>query len=152
MNLGGRPREYDRDKIARDLVEWAKLPDSINLNKFCAINCLAPPKLTLFANECPKFREAYEEAKAHLGYRREQLLNEDKIHVKAYDLNANTYDYFLKQERREQAEYEARLSADANNNVNPEDIAKYNALMQQLAQVRSALKMDASKINEEQKS
>jgi len=108
-NVGGRPRIHDRDKIASDLVEWAKLPDSINLNKFCAINCIAPPKITQYARECEQFRAAYEEAKAHLGYRREQLLNENKLHVKAYDLNANTYDYFLKQERREQAEYEAQL-------------------------------------------
>ena len=35
-----RPREHDRDKIASDLLEWAQKEDSINLNKFCAMNLL----------------------------------------------------------------------------------------------------------------
>ena len=34
---------------------------------------------------------------------------QNKLHVKAYDLNATTYDYFLKQERRAQAEFEHEL-------------------------------------------
>ena len=105
----GRPREHDREKIAKDLITWAKKDTSINLNEFCALNGLAPSKITIFANEDDFFRKAYEEAKAYIGYRREQKLNSGELHVKAYDLNANTYDYFLKHERKDQLEYEAKL-------------------------------------------
>ena len=116
---GGRPREHDRDQIALDLIEWAKKKDSINLCKFCAYYdpIIPPQKLTLFANECPRFREAYECAKLFLGARREEMLNSESLHVKAYDLNAETYDYFLRCEKRSKAEFETQLKIKENNNL-----------------------------------
>jgi len=112
----GRPRTYDRAQVALDLIEWAKKDDSINLNGFCiSYNPpLEPSKITLWARECTDFRRAYEGAKAYLGERREQRLNENKIHVKAYDLNASTYDHFLKDERKQMAEHAAALQKDSN--------------------------------------
>ena len=44
-----------------------------------------------------------------LGHRREKLLSENKLHVKAYDLNAKTYDAFLKAESREEKAFDADL-------------------------------------------
>lgn len=110
-NKGGRPREHDRDSIMLELLEWAKLPDSINLNGFCCSRepPIPPSYITLYARECPKFRAAYETAKAFLGDRREKMLNMEMLHVKAYDLNASTYDQFLKEEKRLQAEFESNL-------------------------------------------
>ena len=108
MNMT-RPREHDRDKIAQDLVKWAQKDDSINLNHFCALNLLAPSKISQWAKEDESFRQAYETAKAFLGYRREMLLNKEMLHVKAYDLNATTYDHFLKEERRDQSSFESNL-------------------------------------------
>ena len=106
----GRPREYDRDKLADSLVEWAQLDTSINLNGFCAQHLLPPSKITIWANECENFRKAYEIAKTLVGLRREQKLSDGTLHVKAYDLNAAVYDYFLKEERREQAKFESTLN------------------------------------------
>lgn len=107
----GRPREHNRDQIAKDLIEWAKLPDSINLNKFCAYYdpIIPPSKISEWAKEDERFREAYQSAKSFIGFRREEMLNSDKLHVKAYDLNATTYDHFLKEEKRQQAEFESKL-------------------------------------------
>src|SRR5258708_19190957 len=88
----GRPREHNREQIAKDLIEWARKPESINLNEFCAHYepIISPPKIGQWARECSEFRSAYEAAKAFLGYRREQKLNKQELHVKAYDLNATT--------------------------------------------------------------
>ena len=46
---GGAPRKHDRDQVARDLIEWAKKPDSINLCKFCAYYepIIPPSKMSL---------------------------------------------------------------------------------------------------------
>ena len=108
---GGRPREHDRDAIALELLEWAKLPDSINLNGFCCTRepPISPSFITRWAKECDRFKQAYETAKAFLGDRREKMLNMEMLHVKAYDLNASTYDQFLKEEKRLQAEFESNL-------------------------------------------
>lgn len=114
----GRPQVHDREKLAKELIEWALLPDSINLNGFCCTRNppIAPSKITLFRNESDIFREAYETAKAFLADRREKMLNAETLHVKAYDLNATTYDYFLKEERKAQAEYEAKLKYESESN------------------------------------
>jgi len=61
----------------------------------------------------PNFLQAYNIAKSYLGARREEWLNAERIHVKAYDLNAITYDAFLKNERVEAAELDAKLKANA---------------------------------------
>lgn len=107
----GRPREHDREEIADQLVEWASYEDSINLCGFCCTRQppIAPSKITIWAKEDDHFRKAYETAKAYIGWRREKMLNMDMLHVKAYDLNAETYDHFMKEEKRQKAEYEASL-------------------------------------------
>lgn len=107
----GRPQKWDRSKVATDLLNWAKQPDSINLNKFCALYepSIPPSLITVWAKESEEFMIAYESAKTYLGFRREEMLSSDMLHVKAYDLNATTYDYFLKEEKRKQAEFESNL-------------------------------------------
>lgn len=110
----GRPREHDRDQIVQELIEWAKKDTSMNLNEFCCTRepPLSPCKITQWADEEPNFRKSYEAAKAFIGMRREKMLNENRLHVKAYDLNASTYDYFLRAERRAIAEHLASLQKD----------------------------------------
>ena len=110
----GRPKEFDRDKIAKDLIAWAKLPDSINLCKFCVTyEVFIPPKyIAVWAKESDTFSAAYEFAKMCLGARREEMLNSDQLHVKAYDLNAKTYDYFLNEQVQSTAKFESSLRKD----------------------------------------
>lgn len=112
VNPVGRPRERDREKIMNDMLEWAKRDESINLCEFCCLFVdppLPPSDLTKFAKSDSEFGKAYEATKAFIGFRRERKLNNQELHVKAYDLNAATYDYFLKEEKRQQAEFEAEL-------------------------------------------
>ena len=107
----GRPREYDRDTIAVKLAEWSKKEDSINLCEFCADNEVLPQYLGLWAKEKEGlFCAAYELAKAKIGARRERMLNAGSLHVKAYDLNSATYDFFLREEKRQQKEFESELA------------------------------------------
>lgn len=110
-NDGGRPIVHDRERLAQELIEWAKLPNSINLNGFCCTRNppLSPIKLSLFRDENKEFREAFQIAKAFLAERRERMLSEETLHVKAYDINATVYDQFLREEKRAQLEYESNL-------------------------------------------
>jgi hypothetical protein len=117
VNKGGRPREHDREQIALDLVEWAKSESSINFNKFCCTR--EPPipasKLLQWAKECDEFRAAYETAKAFLGCRREEWLSSERLHVKAYDLNATVYDLIAKDEKMEMSKYDSNLRKQEDN-------------------------------------
>lgn len=131
--VAGRPREHDRDQIAIDLIEWAKLPDSINLNGFCCSRepPLSPSKIGDWARECDKFRGAYLAAKAFLGNRREKLLSENKLHTKAYDLNASVYDLFLKEERIEQSQREISMKKEESHAFDKSSLEQLAALMNQ---------------------
>ena len=107
----GRPRVHNREQIALDLIEWAKKDDSINFNKFCALYHTPFPatKLLDWSKEDDDFRVAYDTAKAFLGFRREEKLNSEDLHVKAFELNACVYDLIAKAEKQDQAKYEAAL-------------------------------------------
>lgn len=107
----GRPREHDRNQVALDMIEWARRDDSINLCKFAALYNppIAPSILISWTKTDPEFHKAYETAKQFLGFRREEMLNKDMLHVKAYDLNATTYDPYLKLERMEMSSFDASL-------------------------------------------
>ncbi len=129
---GGRPREFDREQVAINLIKWAQNHDSINLNKFCVTHdpIIPPSTLLRWVKEDEKFRESYEVAKACLGARREEWLNSEQLHVKAYDLNATNYDLFMRDEKRQQAEFESALKQKEDNNkptsytiVVPNDLA-----------------------------
>ncbi len=132
-----RPREHDRDQVALDMINWAQLDTSINLNEFCAINKMSPSMIIRWSKENDLFRQSYELVKAHLAWRRENWLNSEALHVKAYDLNATNYDMFLRDERRAQAEFEAGLKLQTDSQV-PEVLnEKVDLLMKQLSDHKS---------------
>lgn len=156
-DVGGRPRLHDRDKIAMELIEWAKKDSSVNLNEFCCTRepPISPRKVSEWSKECNKFQEAYEIAKSFLGERRERKLSANQLHIKAYDLNAPVYDFFLKQEKREQAEFESKLKSQELAIVSEADAKKLDAFVKQVSDAQassSARKMDESKSNAEAKS
>lgn len=141
VHPGGRPREHDREQIAKELIEWAKKDSSINLCEFCFTRepPLTPSTIAHWSNESEQFRQAVDIAKCAIGCRRERKLTNNELHVKAYDLNANTYDYFLKQEKREHAKYEADLSKEVDKTL-PDYYIKLNEkLREELAEARQAL-------------
>lgn len=120
----GRPREHDREQIKIEMIEWARLPDSINFNKFCCTRepPMAASSLLKWAKESDDFRATYEIAKAFLGARREEWLSSEQLHVKAYDLNVNVYDLIAKEEKKENSTFE--LSLRKQENIEPQDNQK----------------------------
>lgn len=150
----GRPREHDRDQIAKDIIEWASKETSINFCDFCS--SYKPPfshrKIPLWCSECDSFRESYEIAQDYLGARREKMLSADILHVKAYDLNATTYDYFLRSERQRIAEFEHALNLEKEAQVGDGIADAYAKTINQLERIqgvgssgKSTLKIDKSK-------
>ena len=107
----GTPRVLDRDEVGKELIDWSKEETSINLCDFCCSRSylLDPMLLVNWARTDEKFAITYRIAKTHLGSRRERLLNEGKFHTKTYEMNANTYDYFLREEKRDQCTFESDL-------------------------------------------
>lgn len=111
--MTGRPLLHDKEEIGKRLIVWAEKETSLNLNAFCAENRICPSDIFLFSQKCESFSKAVKFAKACIAVRREHNLNTGKLHNSAYGMNAPVYDLFLKEERREQARFEAEVK---NNN------------------------------------
>lgn len=150
-SAAGRPRVHDRLQIAADLVEWAQQDTSINLCAFCADHKppLPPSKITQWSKECELFRQAYEITVACLGARRERRLAEGTLHVKAYDLNASTYDYFLRLERRNIAEFEHSLKVQLEAQVGEGIAEAYSKTMRQLTSIQEGKSVSGGSLNKE---
>jgi hypothetical protein len=114
--MTGRPLLHDKEEIGKRLIVWAEKETSLNLNAFCAENRICPSDIFLFSQKCESFSKAVKFAKACIAVRREHNLNTGKLHNSAYGMNAPVYDLFLKEERREQARFEAEMK---NNNAQP---------------------------------
>lgn len=131
---GGRPQEYDRIAVADALIEWAKKPDSININKFCAYHDPIIPCRTFLSwvESDPEFSRAYDKAKLFLGFRREELLSSGDLHVKAYDFNATVYDQFHRKEKITLDDMESARKVKEAKAGTPEERAKADEIVKQL--------------------
>lgn len=136
----GRPNEHDVHQIAVDLVVWSRKEDSINLCGFCAENEIPPSLFSRWEKESDVFAKAFRIAKVAIGARRERKVSEGTLHSKCYDLNASVYDHFLRQEKRDQMEFEALLKAQEQKQYTDEDEGRLQALMNQLSDLNKASK------------
>jgi hypothetical protein len=155
-HAGGRPREWDRDSVLLDLLDWAHKQDSINLNQFCGSRLLPPQHLSKWALECTQFRESYWVIKTLLGARREAWLSSERLHQKAYHLSHHTYDYFTREEDRDyytfQKELDAKIGKEVASTANEDVKSRLDATLAQLSELQSSLNKAKSKINKEEKS
>ena len=105
----GRPRVYDVDKIAEELLEWVKDEESINLTQFCADREYLPTLIWRLEKENEDFANAYMIAKMKLAERRERFLNAGMLNYGAWDRYQSGFDPFLaKNEKDEKDEDAAR--------------------------------------------
>lgn len=150
----GAPRKHNREQIALDLVEWAKLDDSINVNKFCAY--YEPPfpvdNLSDWAKFDKAFRRSYDTAKTFIAFRREEWVSKGKLHVKPYDLAAPAYDKVIKREKRENAKFESKIKQKEENKVPDIIVTKFDNLMSQISSVQSDLKTASNNNKTDRKS
>jgi len=155
---GGRLRKHDRDEIAEKLVQWSTKDSSLNLCGFCAENMITPQRLTEWAKSCERFQEALAKAKCFIAFRRENKVSSGELHLKSYDLNVATYDYFLKQERREHLEFEHGLKKELfefiqkiksviQDTVPPELNSQFESLMNQITALQANRKIEALQVN-----
>jgi hypothetical protein len=113
--VAGRPREYDREEIFKQLLQWAELDTSINLNEFCFFFC--NPKVSLktlivLSKETPEFSESYAIAKCACHVRRERANSLKTLSDAAFNRNARRYDYLEMEGYIEEKTFESSLRKD----------------------------------------
>lgn len=103
----GRPREYNPEKVAEELLEWVKDEESINFVQFCADRGYLPGLIWRFDQESEEFSYAYSIAKMKLAERRERFLNAEILNYGAYQRYQSSYDPFLKKSETEEKDEDA---------------------------------------------
>lgn len=143
QNIGGRPIKYDRAQMAKEIIEWAKKPDSINLNGFCIDRDepIDPSQVVAWSKEDGPFSQAYRIAKAFIARRRELMLSAETLHARAYERNVKVYDLFIKEEDREEIKYISDLKKEENKALDPQTMKSFDNIMGQLSSLQSELKM-----------
>lgn len=103
----GRPEKYPTDKMIKELEEWVKREDSINICGFCADHGYS---YELFRGKVMKnedFKDLYEVVRLKLADRREKMLNSDLLHSHAYNRYQSCYDTFIDKYEDEKKDQEA---------------------------------------------
>ena len=104
---GGRPRVYDENKIAQELIEWSKDDDSINIAGFCADRGYHPNLIWRLEKESEDFSHAYTIVRMKLAERRERLLNGNRLNYGAWQRYQRGYDPFLAKDENEKDDKDA---------------------------------------------
>ncbi len=154
-NEGGRPIEHDYSKLAKDIVEWAKKPDSFNLIGFASSIGVLREQLYDFAAASVEFSHALIQTRQLIIINRERMVSSGQLHQSVYNRYASLHDKeLLKHERAEKA-YEIELKAKNENMVSPDQTVLLDALLKQIKTLQdqvSARKIEDSSNSNEQKS
>lgn len=98
---------YDPLEIARQMLEWSKLEDSINIVGFCADRGYVPNLIWRMDKENEEFAEAYMITKMRLAERRERLMNADLLNYGSWNRYQRYYDPFLAKDEDDKEDKDA---------------------------------------------
>ncbi len=114
-----RPREYDRDKIADDLIEWAKNnPDCLTIPHFATSIGLNSEILLNWCKDDDEFRRKYKTAKEIIGLNRlnaTRIVDETekkRLDKSIYQGTLHHFDYDSKYDMRDEKKFESSLRKD----------------------------------------
>lgn len=113
VNLGGRPKEYDRIQIGKDFVNWAtNNPEALTVPMFAVSIGLHSGIMRNWAREDEGFRALFMQAKEQIGINRLKATlstSETKLDSSIYRAHVGNYDADINQYMREEKEFESSL-------------------------------------------
>lgn len=119
MNLGGRPRKYDLDQLADELLIWSTDPSSLNLIGFSRPRLINVTMLPDWAKIHDRFSEALQLAKQSIALNRFEAACANEVPKEFYTRSEGQYDPLYKQYSREEKEFESSLRK-KENDVKPQ--------------------------------
>ena len=155
----GRPQEWDVDYLNQEILIWARLPNSLNINAFChSIDPeIDPDYLLQLVKKHPEFSRTYRIVKTYLAARREEANSEKMLGEKAYVANLKHYDVFLKEfekeETKEMMTFEVDLKKGMEETTDKKEmISKFDAVSNQLDSLISQRKIQLNNVSNDTKS
>ena len=123
----GRPPEWDVEFLKQEFLDWGRLPNSLNINAFCASLRpeIDPDYLKYLIRKDEDFSRVFRIVRAHLAARREEAVSEKVLDTTAYNRNIHHYDKFLYDDWKEEKAFEYELKEKENVPLNNENLDKF---------------------------
>ena len=109
----GRPPKYDLEREAKELLDWAKNPDSTAIYQFTRLKDYLYEDFEDFASKSAVFSEAYKKAKELVGQNREEKCNSGELNYGVWNRSAGIYHDRLKKHERDEKVFEIEAKARA---------------------------------------
>lgn len=109
MNLGGRPREYDLDQLADELLLWSTNPTSLNLIGFTRPKLINVTRLADWAKENSRFSDALQLAKQSIAQNRFEAALSGEMPQVMHARCEGLYDPLYHKYSRSEKEFESSL-------------------------------------------
>ena len=137
-----RPREYDRLAIGKDMIKFATdNPDCLTIPHYTSTIGLSSDVLCDWAEEDMAFRPLFKAAKEIIGLNRLNATRCDTLHNTIYHRGAGHYDSSLHRFERGEKVFESKLKQAEVQTISQDDRARFEALEDQLKEVRKETKL-----------
>lgn len=112
----GRPKEYDRLAIGKEMLEWSKKPEALTVPMFATSKGLHSGILRNWCNQDEQFRALFLTAKENVGINRlKAVTNPDiKLDPGIYKQTMHFYDLDIKEDVRDEKRFDASLKTEVN--------------------------------------
>lgn len=107
-----RPKEYDLEQLANEILQWSKKSDSINLTQFVSEKEFPPQYISRWCNESSYFCEVLSMAKVNIGLNRQRQALEAKLTQQEFTRHEYRYDPFYREDERDEKTFESNLKKD----------------------------------------
>lgn len=105
-NKGGRPRKYDLELEAKELLDFSLKDECLSLVDFTHLKEYCASDLSRFSSESLEFCEALKKAKERIGNRREKKVNTNELNYGVWSRSARLYEKILRDEEEESKDLE----------------------------------------------
>lgn len=154
--VAGRPRKYDYEKEAKDLLEWSLKEDSYNILAFVNPKEYTFNTMLRFIEGSEAFAEAFQKAYQRCAQRREKMLNQKKLNYGIWERYADLYDPSLALHEELKETRKAKLRAQEQEQIDENYLKKFDAHMEMMREKQSQSKSSRnntdSKINKDSNS
>lgn len=120
---GGRPQEYDRIAIGKEMVKWSKNPNALTVPMFATSKGMHSEMLRTWANQDAEFRSLFLQAKENVGINRLKSVQNNSLNEGIYKQTMHFYDLDIREDVHDEKRFEADLKKTENDYMNRKEIS-----------------------------
>jgi hypothetical protein len=147
----GRPRQHDRELMAKDIIEWVQDEDNWIIKEWRIKHMMTRDTVMEMCRDSKVFADAYKYANDKIASRRERMHFLGEMKDNLFNRMLRVYDKDIDSQERDNLAYEYSLK-EKSQQITPETLSKFEEVISQLDRSRSALNKLETNNNTESRS